>query len=70
VRNDEEQIIWYSSIRETAEAQLKLIQEGWRFERHLGTEPKIDVTDELADRERQTIETMDRLIKMYQARRT
>jgi hypothetical protein len=69
VRTDEEQIVWYRGIRDAAEAQLNLIDEGWRFERSTGTQPRVDVTEEFAARERQTIETMDRLIKMYEARR-
>ena len=69
MRTDEEQIAWYRGIRDKAEAQLKLIEEGWRFERGLGNEMTIDVTDEIAAGERQTIETMDRLIAMYEGRR-
>jgi hypothetical protein len=69
LRTDEEQIAWYRGIRDKAEAQLLLIQQGWRFGQGLGDEPMIDVTEEMADRERQTIETMDRLIKMYEGRR-
>lgn len=69
MRTDEEQIAWYRGIRDKAEAQLMLIQQGWRFGRGLTDEPMIDVTEEMADRERQTIETMDRLIKMYEGRR-
>lgn len=69
MRTDEEQIAWYRGIRDKAAAQLLLIQQGWRFGRRLSDEPMIDVTEEVADRERQTIETMDRLIKMYEGRR-
>ena len=69
MRTDEEQVAWYRSIRDGAEAQLKLIEEGWRFKREIGTEPMTDVTDEVASRERQTVETMNRLITMYEARR-
>ena len=69
MRTDEEQITWYRGIRDKAEAQLKLIEEGWRFERGLGNETTIDVTDEIAAREHETMETMDRLIEMYEGRR-
>jgi len=69
VRTDEEQVAWYRGIRDGAAAQLKLIDEGWRFKRGLGTEPMTDVTDEVANRERQHVETMNRLITMYEARR-
>ena len=69
MRTDEEQIVWYRGIRKEAEAQLKLIEQGWRFNRGLADQPMIDVTDDVAARERQTIETMDRLIDMYKGRR-
>lgn len=50
-------------------AAFEVRRKRWRFGRGLGDEPMIDVTEEVADRERQTIETMDRLIKMYEGRR-
>ena len=69
MRTDEEQIAWYRGIRDAAREQLRLIDEGWRFRRDNEREPVIDITDEVADRERLTIETMDRLIDMYMSRR-
>jgi len=69
LRTDEEQIVWYRGIRDAAEEQLKLIENGWRIERSLDGQPRIDVTAEFEARERQTIETMERLIRMYESRR-
>jgi tryptophan synthase alpha subunit len=68
LRTDKEQIAWYRDIRALAEKQLKLIEEGWRFQRSMGDGPTVDVTDEMANQERRTVETMDRLIQMYEAR--
>lgn len=69
MRTDEEQIVWYRGIRDAAEEQLKLIETGWRFERSIGAQPSVDVTAEFEARERQTIETMERLMRMYESRR-
>jgi len=68
VRTDKEQIAWYRDIRALAVKQLDLIEQGWRFQRSKGNEPRVDVTDEIAIQERRIIETMDRLIQMYEAR--
>ncbi len=69
MRNDEELIVWYRGILDTAKAQLELVEQGWRFERVVADQARVDITDEVAARELQTVETMERLIKMYEARR-
>ena len=64
-----ERIAWCKELRDAAQEQLDSIEKReWRFQAQEGNSPWRDVTDEWAERERRTIEKMNRLIEGYEAR--
>jgi hypothetical protein len=63
-----ERIAWCRQLREEAAEHLRGIEaEDWRLFSAEGGAPMADVTNEWAERERRTIDKMDKLIAAYGA---
>ena len=65
----QEALDWCREQRAQAEVALASIErDGWKHSLQIGNEPPVDVTQAWADRERATIERMDKLIVAWEAR--
>jgi hypothetical protein len=53
---------WLNELLENARRQLDQIEQGWRYQICIGTQTRNDVTAEVAERARRTIEQAERLL--------
>lgn len=56
-------IEWLREMRDHAHRQLELVEQGWRFQTCIGSQTRNDVTAEIAERARRTIEQTGKLIE-------
>lgn len=65
----QEALEWCREQRDQSVAALTSIdRDGWRHTLQVGNQPPQDVTEQWANRERRTIERMERLIALWEAR--
>jgi hypothetical protein len=68
-RLDHDSLAWCRDERDRALETLRRIEEeGWTFHETRGDDLMLDVTAKRANRQRQIIERMDRLIAQFEAR--
>ena len=65
---DRDALGWAKEEYERAHHTLDRIEQGWRFYEAEGNGPMVEVTATRADRQREVIRRMEKLIAAYEAR--
>lgn len=59
---ESDQLNWLVDMRDHARRQLELIDQGWHFQISIGSQRREDITAEVAERARATVERLSWMI--------